>query len=287
MANRKYRGSPRYGGLAEPTNVYDLMEDISLSRMRAKPELQTGFDYSQLDEKFPVRSIAGRVQIERQREEEEPFLEEDLEYRKMQLANKAAELGIKKTARDLDLFEAQINKEDAMLEQIPAARSRFAQLDPRDPEYMAKRMDVIQEFPLAFENERFLKTIDEPLLNRHLRMKQGRVESGKEVTDEQFNRAAETLRNKQLFKDATSEESPDAVAQLQIDQANRIVEQYRQQINAPQVGEAQEMEGGMMELSEEDKQAELQNAMRILSQRPELKDEINRRLISAGIQPIE
>jgi hypothetical protein len=200
MANRKYRGSPRYGGLAEPTNVYDLMEDISLSRMRAKPELQTGFDYSQLDEKFPVRSIAGRVQIERQREEEEPFLEEDLEYRKMQLANKAAELGIKKTARDLDLFEAQINKEDAMLEQIPAARSRFAQLDPRDPEYMAKRMDVIQEFPLAFENERFLKTIDEPLLNRHLRMKQGRVESGKEVTEDAFNKASLLLSESGLKK---------------------------------------------------------------------------------------
>jgi len=200
MANRKYRGLPRYEGFAEPTNVYDLMEDISLSRMRAKPELQTGFDYSQLDEKFPVRSIAGRVQIERQREEEEPFLEEDLEYRKMQLANKAAELGIKKTARDLDLFEAQINKEDAMLEQIPAARSRFAQLDPRDPEYMAKRMDVIQEFPLAFENERFLKTIDEPLLNRHLRMKQGRVESGKEVTEDAFNKASLLLSESGLKK---------------------------------------------------------------------------------------
>ena len=200
MANRKYRGSPRYGGLAEPTNVYDLMEDISLSRMRAKPELQTGFDYSQLDEKFPVRSIAGRVQIERQREEEEPFLEEDLEYRKMQLANKAAELGIKKTARDLDLLEAQINREDAMLEQIPAARSRFAQLNPRDPEYMAKRMDVIQEFPLAFENERFLKTIDEPLLNRHLRMKQGRVESGKEVTEDAFNKASLLLSESGLKK---------------------------------------------------------------------------------------
>jgi hypothetical protein len=200
MANRKYRGSPRYGGLAEPTNVYDLMEDISLSRMRAKPELQTGFDYSQLDEKFPVRSIAGRIQVERQREEGEPFLEQDLEYRKTQLANKAAELGIKQTARDLDLLEAQINREDAMLEQIPAARSRFAQLDPRDPEYMAKRMDVIQEFPLAFENERFLKTIDEPLLNRHLRMKQGRVESGKEVTEDAFNKASLLLSESGLKK---------------------------------------------------------------------------------------
>jgi hypothetical protein len=285
MASRQYRSNRYFPYRGQ----YDGGEDIDYfeAAIRSRPELQSSFDYSKLDEKFPIKSIAEKIQVERMREREEPFLEEELEYRKMQLANRAAELGIKKTARDLDLLEAQINREDAMLEQIPAARSRFAQLDPRDPEYMSKRMEVLQEFPLAFENEKFLKAVDQPLLNRHLRIKQGRVETGKEITDEQFNRAAETLRNKQLFKDATSEENPDAVAQLQIDQANRIVEQYRQQINAPQVGEAQEMEGGMMELSEEDKQAELQNAMRILSQRPELKDEINRRLISAGIQPIE
>jgi hypothetical protein len=47
------------------------------------------------------------------------------------------------------------------------------------------------------------------------------------------------------------------------------------------------MEGEVMELSEEEKRAYLQDAMKVLSRDYRLKDEVNRRLISAGIQPIE
>lgn len=161
--------------------------------IRTRPELQSKFDYSQLDEKFPIRSISGRLQVEEQRRAEQPFLEEDLEYKKTLLAERAAELGLKKAARDLDLYESTINREDAMLEQVPLARQELGQLDPRDPDFLKKRMAVINKYPVGYEYQPFIENIDKPMVARHLRLREGRIETGKEVTEDAFQKAAGLL----------------------------------------------------------------------------------------------
>jgi len=170
------------------------------SAVRTNPDLRTGFDYSQLEEKFPVRSIEGRMQLEERRRAERPYLEEDLEYKKTLLAERAAELGLKKAARDLDLYESTINREDAMLEQVPLARQALGQLDPRDPDFLKKRMDVINKYPVGYEYQPFIKNIDKPMVARHLRLHEGRIETGKEVTEDAFQKAAGLLSDPTLQK---------------------------------------------------------------------------------------
>ena len=170
------------------------------SAVRTNPDLRTGFDYSQLEEKFPVRSIEGRMQLEERRRAERPYLEEDLEYKKTLLAERAAELGLKKAARDLDLYESTINREDAMLEQVPLARQALGQLDPRDPDFLKKRMDVINKYPVGYEYQPFIENIDKPMVARHLRLREGRIETGKEVTEDAFQRAAGLLSDPTLQK---------------------------------------------------------------------------------------
>lgn len=180
--------------------------------IRTRPEYQSSFDYTQLDKKYPIKSIAERVQIERQREQEQPYLAEDLEYKKTLLEDRVAELSLKKASRDLDLYESRINREDAMLEQVPLARQELGQLDPRDPEYLSKRMDVVNKYPVAFEYEPFLETVDKPMLFRHSRLKEARIETGKEVTEDAFQKAAMLLGDK-MFQKKIQEQDPIAILQ--------------------------------------------------------------------------
>lgn len=187
MANRRYRSSqPRYtqGYVPEfPREEIDYFEEA----IRNDPRLQSSFDYSQLDEKYPVKSIAGRIQLEEQRRSERPYLEEDIAYRTNLIKDKQAELGLKKAARDLDMYESQINREDAMLEQIPIARQKLAELDVRDPNFINKAYDIQDEHPMAFESQEFQKYVFQPMLNRNSRLS-GRRQEGI-VTDADLKEA--------------------------------------------------------------------------------------------------
>ena len=156
-----------------PREEIDYFEEA----IRNDPRLQSSFDYSQLDEKYPVKSIAGRIQLEEQRRSERPYLEEDIAYRTNLIKDKQAELGLKKAARDLDMYESQINREDAMLEQIPIARQKLAELDVRDPNFINKAYDIQDEHPMAFESQEFQKYVFQPMLNRNSRLS-GRRQEG-------------------------------------------------------------------------------------------------------------
>lgn len=264
----------------ETTDVSDLMQRMRMSQIRARPELQSGFDYSLLEERYPIRSVAGRIQVEEQRKRERPFLEEDIEYKKTLLAEKEAELGLKKAARDLDLYESRINREDAMLEQVPLARQELGQLDPRDPEYLSKRMDIVNKYPIAFEYDAFIETVDKPMFFRHSRLREGRIETGKEVTEDDFQRAAGLLSDPAFKKQI---EVGDPIAMGRAEVARDTYNKFMQQRG---IGVIPQEEVGM-EAEVEVVDPDVAQAQRILSRRPELKDEINRRLISAGKQPIE
>jgi hypothetical protein len=170
MANRRYkRPQAIYEEEMSPEEKYGTSRFFEAS-IRAKPELQSSFDYSQLDERYPVKSIAGRIQLEEQRRNERPYLEEDIAYRTNLIKDKQAELGLKKAARDLDMYESQINREDAMLEQIPVARQKLADLDVRDPNFINKAYDIQDEHPMAFESQEFQKYVFQPMLNRNSRL---------------------------------------------------------------------------------------------------------------------
>jgi hypothetical protein len=126
---------------------------------------QPSFDYEQLDQRYPVKTIRAKIAEENAMNSNI----QELEYKKSLLSERQAEVGLKKASRDLDMFEATINREDAMLEQVPLARRALGGLDPRDPDYIKQRMKVFNEYPLAFEYEPFLNNVDKPLLDRHQR----------------------------------------------------------------------------------------------------------------------
>ena len=203
MANGRYRDS-----IYDQDEVQDWYSGGMQRLVQSDPNLQSKFDYSDLDRKYPLQEL----QLRNQQQEEMRTRRQELDYKKMLLEEKTAELAEKKTLRDLDLYESRINREDAMLEQVPLARQELGQLDPRDPEYLSKRMDVVNKYPVAFEYDPFLEAVDKPMLFRHSRLKEARVESGKEITEDAFQKSAMLLGDK-MFQKRIQEQDPIAILQ--------------------------------------------------------------------------
>jgi hypothetical protein len=74
-----------------------------------------------------------------------------------------------------------------MLEQIPIARQKLAELDVRDPNFINKAYDIQDEHPMAFESQEFQKYVFQPMLNRNSRLS-GRRQEGI-VTDADLKEA--------------------------------------------------------------------------------------------------
>lgn len=194
--------------------------------VRARPELRSSFQFEGLEDRYPVKPVELRIA----QQEDVRMMEEDMEYKRSVLQNKLADLSIKKAVRDMDMLEAQINREEAMLEQVPLARQEFGALDPRDPDYIKKRMEIVNKYPLAFEDESFVKSVDSPMLSRSSRIRAGRVESGLEVTEDQFNKSAMLLSDSQLIKRLGSKEPAiKKIAELQAEVARDTINQFMRQ----------------------------------------------------------
>ena len=173
-------------GLGGTSNTYE-------SLVRAEMATQPSFDYEQIDQRYPVKTIRAKIAEENAMNSNI----QELEYKKSLLSERQAEVGLKKASRDLDMFEATINREDAMLEQVPLARRALGGLDPRDPDYIKKRMDVYNEYPLAFEDEKFVNTVDKPLLYRNQQLVGSRREAqgtmGQEITFRDYKEAIDEV----------------------------------------------------------------------------------------------
>jgi len=186
MANRRYRSTQsRYSEdqvSDSPIQGVDYLEREIMKR----PGLSR-FDYSQLEEDYPVTTIAEDFMIKERKRQEQRGLQEEINYRKSLIEDRASQLELKKAARDLDMYESQINREDAMLEQMPVARQKLAELDVRDPDFINKAYDIQEQHPMAFESDQFQKYIFQPMLNRNSRLT-GRKQEGV-VTQEGLSKA--------------------------------------------------------------------------------------------------
>lgn len=175
MANRRYRSYQK-----EPRDEYspDFSSrgyELEMKALQRQPSFSK-FDYSKLEEDYPVTTIAEDFMIKQMKRQEQRGLQDEINYRKSLIEDRASQLELKKAARDLDMYESQINREDAMLEQIPVARQKLAELDVRDPDFMNKAYDIQEQHPLAFESDQFQKYIFQPMLNRNSRLSSRRQE---------------------------------------------------------------------------------------------------------------
>ena len=240
MPRERYSRS-RVPSLAMPESDYGDRMNIDRfmeAQILSRPEASRGFGYEQLEERYPMTPI----EVRRQRAQDTALREEDIAYRTGIIRERESELGLKKAARDLDMYESQINREDAMLEQIPVARQKLADLDVRDPNFINKAYDIQDEHPMAFESQEFQKYVFQPMLNRNSRLS-GRKQEGV-ITKDDMAKAMKEISTYNELIDGRGEgvgASPEeerylGFLQNQVDQfyAQRGMENPNTPIAAPQ-----------------------------------------------------
>ena len=241
MANRRYNAPrSRYSNERDIEAPAGRVDYFERAMMEQAPRAR--FDYSKLEEDYPVTTIAEDFMIKERKRQEQIGLQEEINYRKSLIEDRASQLELKKAARDLDMYESQINREDAMLEQIPVARQKLADLDVRDPNFINKAYDIQDEHPMAFESQEFQKYVFQPMLNRNSRLS-GRKQEGV-ITKDDMAKAMKEISTYNELIDGRGEgvgASPEeerylGFLQNQVDQfyAQRGMENPNTPIAAPQ-----------------------------------------------------
>jgi hypothetical protein len=181
------------------------------------------------------------------------------------------------------MYEAKLAREDAMLEQVPLARQALGLLDPRSQDYLQKRMDVYNQFPVAFEYPPFVKTVDEPLIQRHRSLT---TRTEKRIPMEEYEAASGILQDEKLN---TAAKAGDRFARTQILSAQRIADMFEQQegVSLDQDQQQSVPISNQVEMDQPSSDQIYSDAMDAIRERPDKKDVINRRLIEIGLSPIE
>jgi len=244
MANRRYRSYRQ-----EPKEEYSpsfSTRDAGLEmQIRQMQPSVSKFDYSKLEEDYPVTTIAEDFIIKEMKRQEQKGLQDEINYRKSLIEDRASQLELKKAARDLDMYESQINREDAMLEQIPIARQKLAELDVRDPNFINKAYDIQDEHPMAFESQEFQKYVFQPMLNRNSRLS-GRRQEGI-ITQAEAKQAMDEIMKYETLKENTypdEEHTPELQKYLGIQQ-NTLNQFYSQRGMANPMGATMPQQGGI------------------------------------------
>jgi hypothetical protein len=225
MANRRYR--PYRQELDEPyiPNITTGNMDLEM-RIRQNQPSVGGFNYPKLEEDYPVTTIAEDFMIKERKRQEQIGLQEEINYRRSLIEDRASQLELKKAARELDMYEANLAREDAMLEQVPLARQALGSLDPRSQDYLQKRMEVYNQFPIAFEYAPFVKTVDEPLIQRHKSLTTRIEKPEKAIPLEEYEVASGILQDEETNNAA---KGGDRVARAKILSAQRTAKMFEQQ----------------------------------------------------------
>lgn len=244
MANRRYRSYRQEPDESYIPNITTGNMDLEMRIRQNQPSVGR-FDYSKLEEDYPVTTIAEDFMIKERKRQEQIGLQEEINYRKSLIEDRASQLELKKAARDLDMYESQINREDAMLEQMPVARQKLAELDVRDPDFINKAYDIQEQHPLAFESDQFQKYIFQPMLNRNSRLT-GRRQEGV-ITQDDAKKAMDEIMKYETLKENTypDEEHSEQLRNYLGIQQNTLNQFYSQRGMANPMGETVPQQGGI------------------------------------------
>lgn len=211
------------------------------------------FDYSELDAKYPMRQVTPMVPSYIQQE-----MEDD------RLAQKEALATQRIREAQASIYESKLNEQIEMADQVKLAREAFSQLDPQDPNYPDKRDKIFMDLPFAENDTSFMKSV----VGRNDRLYENYFKK---------NLAIQNLTLKDLddsYKTIQGIEQAAAGRDLTPEEQGLI------SVHKSKLNEGLKQQGAVLE------DPDIAQAKSLISKRPELKDEINKRLISAGKQPI-
>jgi hypothetical protein len=201
-------------------------------------------------------------------------LDEDLLEQKEQLAMQKAR------EAQASIYESQLNERILSAEQVPLARAAFSQLNPQDPNYPQKRDEILMSYPYAENDVSFMRSI--VARNDRTYDNYSKKNIGTNMTLDDYGNAVKEIVDMERAATALGEELSPAQKKYRGLRASQIKQFESQQGAGELVSPKQQPKA---EASIEDEEVSV--ARRIIARNPQRKDEINRRLISAGKSPIE
>jgi hypothetical protein len=222
------------------------------------------FNYADLDKKYPTRQVTPMVPTYIQQK-----LDEDLLEQKEQLATQ------RYREAQASIYESQLNEKLQTADQVILAREAFSQLNPQDKDYPDKRDKIFMDLPFAENDTSFMKSV----VGRNDRLYENYFKKNIAVQNLTLKDLDDSYKTIQAIEESAANRG--GLSPMEKDLINmhraRIKGGIQQQgitSNKP----TQQING------QED--ADVAQARNLVSRRPELKDEVNKRLISAGKQPI-
>lgn len=243
---------------------YTPWERAGQAALSRTPE---AFEYATLEEKYPTRQVMPMVPsyIQNQIDEEN-------------IIRKSNEVALKVRQSQLDNYDSKLNEESAIAEQVKLARQRFAMLNPQDPDYQNKRDQIFIDLPYSEFSDDFRNGTVARLDRVNERYMSKLKPTKTDVTIDDVSKAmGEISKYNELISGRGEGVGPSPEEEFYLGEQQRIIDRYKEQMGvAPKPA-----------LTPPTEDSDTATARRLLLKRPELKDEINRRLISAGKPPIE
>ena len=267
MAQRKQSpGSSGVGILKELGFFGGGITPFQQAAQYALSQSPRSFDYSELDQKYPMRQVTPMIPANVQQDMDEERIAQKQELATQRIREAQA-----------SIYESQLNEQIAQAEQVPLAREYFSKLNPQSADWPEQRDTAFAQFPLI-EGSAFAKS---------------RIASMDRLYD---NWAKKNLGvNNITIKDI--EDANESIIKIEklanerdvpgLTKADQAIINIRKQTIAEglkKFGAIGDTSGSKTPIDQLDQ--DIIQAQKLISKRPELKDEVNKRLISAGKQPI-
>jgi hypothetical protein len=249
MADRRYRASS--------SEMDDFDGGVSLARRLTQSTLSKSpesFDYSELDKKYPTRQVRPMTPTYIQRQLDEDLLEQKEQFATQRIREAQA-----------SIYESQLNEKIQAAEQIPLARQAFSQLNPQDPKYPQMRDEILMNYPYVEGDTAFMKSI----VGRNDRVYENYFKKNLAVKNLTLKDLDDSYKTIQAIEESAANRG--GLSPME----NDLINMHRTRIKS-----------GLQQQGVSGEDSDIAQARNLISKRPELKDEVNKRLISAGKQPI-
>jgi len=249
MADRRYKTES--GGFNVLRGGITPLERISQANLARTPE---AFSYAELDKKYPTRQVRPMLPT---------YIQEELDQSLLEQKEQMASQRIRQA--QASIYESQLNEKLQTADQVILAREAFSQLNPQDPDYPDKRDKIFMDLPFAENDTSFMKSV----VGRNDRLYENYFKKNLAVKNLTLKDLDDSYKTIQAIEESAANRG--GLSPMEED----LINMHRTRIKA---GLQQQ------EISGED--SDIAQARDLISKRPELKDEVNKRLISAGKQPI-
>ena len=265
----------RYGGRTSIRDVelyeggytpWERAGQVALSRT---PE---AFSYGSLEEKYPTRQVMPMVPS---------YIQNKLDEEN--LVRKSNEVALRIREAQLNTLDSKLNEDKAIAEQVIQARPEFASLNPQDPDYQEKRDQLFIKYPLLEDSREFMAGT----VRRLDRINERYINKIKPPTSrDAYKDYEDAYKNVNALRQAKDKAKGEYTKEDEIFESLQVQKMDQAMARMGGFPNMAPTQSGITQAGDTEDE-DIIAARKVVSRRPELKDEVNRRLISAGKSPIE